>query len=148
MSVEEVIQAIEGVRSEATWRAMSLEDLEGNLVLPFLRLDDDEDYGTVVQSLSNHAYDMWRKKLWTAQDIPQEEDGYNRSMNVMIALKRSLLMRIPIVEDRESRANLTQQLARISLILNPVLLAHALRGEQQDDGADEGNVSTASEESN
>ena len=130
-----LIQSIEAVPSENAWRALSLEDLEEQFVYPFLHLSEEE-IGTVIQSLTPRAFDMWRKKLWTEQDIAEEDDGYNRSMDVMVALKRSLLMRLPVIEQREARSDLTQQLARISLILNPMLLTHALKANNEDEPAE------------
>lgn len=129
---EALIQSMESVQSENAWRALSLEDLEEQFVKPFLELTED-DYGFVIQTLTPHTFDMWKKKLWTEQDIPEENDGYNRSMDVMIALKRSLLMRLPIITQREARSDLTQQLARISLILNPMLLNRVFQTDNDED---------------
>lgn len=133
---EALIQLIEAVPTENAWRALSLEDLEEQFVYPFLHMNEEE-IGIVIQNLTSRAFDMWRKKLWTEQDIPEENDGYNRSMDVMVALKRSLLMRLPIIEQRESRSDLTQQLARISLILNPMLLTRALQPNNEEVSSEE-----------
>jgi hypothetical protein len=130
-TVDKLYDLLEAVPSENAWRALSLESLEEQFVNPFLELGE-EDYGLLIQNLSARTFNFWRKKLWTEQDIPEENDGYNRSMNVMIALKRSLLMRLPIIESIDERSDLTQQLARISLILNPMLMNQAFASSDED----------------
>ena len=96
----------------------------------------------LVTSLTPRTFDWFRKKLWTVQDLPEEADGYNKTIHIVTVLKRLLLFRISISDSPAERSGLTQQLAHASLILSPTLIANALPNghagdEDQDDGEDD-----------
>jgi hypothetical protein len=127
MSRDQIFEQLQLVGTEYHWRAMSFDDLNDRFVLPFNTLDED-DSAQIIQNLDNNTFDLWRKKLWDAQDIPVEEDGYARTLSICIALKKSLLYRLPVVETQRERNPLQQQLAHISIITNPVFLEAGLAG--------------------
>lgn len=120
--VKALQRKIHSVGSEAAWRLMSFEELERHFINEMLQLPEDR-FARVIQRLSDMDFDMWRKKLWDAQDIPPDQDGYNRSMPVMLVLKRSLLLRVTVERDATKRRHFEQQLSLLSLILNPEMLS-------------------------
>ena len=124
MNIEQFATAIESVGTDLHWKMMPLHKFEQDFVSVALNLDE-EQLGQVIAALSDQAFAGWTKKLWTEQDMmPNDEyDAYERSKPIMIALKRSLLLRIPVEELASKRASLQQQLALISLILNPTMIA-------------------------
>jgi len=124
---------IHSVGPEAAWRLMPLEELERRFVHKMLEFSEDH-LGRVIQRLSDHDFDMWRKKLWDAQDIPPEQDGHNRSMPVMLVLKRSLLLRLAVEQDPRKRRNFEQQLSLLSLILDPEMLSE-ITGSPMDESS-------------
>jgi hypothetical protein len=105
---------------------MSLDELEERFVNEMSQFTEQR-LGRVIQRLDERSYDFWTKKLWDAQDIePYADDeyaSYNRSIPVMIVLKRSLLLRLPVEEDQSRRRRLQQQLSLLSLVLNPDAVA-------------------------
>lgn len=124
MDVNQFVAAIESVGSDLQWKMMPLPRFEQDFVAIAINMDE-EQLGQVVTTLSEQAFAGWTKKLWTEQDMmPNDEyDAYERSKPIMIALKRSLLLRIPVENLASKRASLQQQLALISLILNPTMIA-------------------------
>lgn len=130
--MNDFIKTFESIKSEQQWRAMPLEEFETNYVEPLFNLSE-EDAIDLIQRLSNKTYDSFRKKLWTVQDVPEEQDGYNRTHNIMVVLKRALLFRLPVIEEQHERSSITQQLAHASLILNPMLLERALQNNGEED---------------
>ncbi len=136
MTHRDLIESIEGIRTEQKWRGLPIDVLEDKFIKPFLDLSEDEVVA-VVTTLSAKSYDMFRKKLWTAQDVPEEENGYDRTIDIMTALKRLLLFRLPVAVNPSERTSLTQQLAHASLILNPVLIAGRIGQRADDDDDDE-----------
>jgi hypothetical protein len=124
MDATQFTAAIEAVgSSDLQWKMLPLEKLQ-DLVDIAIEMDE-EQLGQVITTLSDQAFAGWTKKLWTEQDMmPTDEyDAYERSKPIMIALKRSLLHRIPVENLASKRASLQQQLALISLILNPTMIA-------------------------
>lgn len=125
-----LLKKLEAIGSEANWRKLPIDVLEEHFVEPLFDLPE-EDMIELVSSMSQQTFDFFRMKLWTVQDMPEEEDGYNKTVHIMTVLKRLLLFRIPVTDDASKRASLTQQLAHISLILSPTLIATALANKQQ-----------------
>jgi len=124
MDVTQFAAAIESVGSDLQWKMMPLAKFEKDYVSVAINMDEDE-LASVMTELSDQAFTCWTKKLWTEQDMmPNDEyDAYERSKPIMIVLKRSLLLRIPAEESASKRLGLQQQLALISLILDPQSLA-------------------------
>lgn len=137
MSCDTILRKLEIVQSEANWRNMPLTTLEEHFLQPILQLSEDETI-ELVTSLSQRTFDWFRKKLWTVQDMPEDVDGYNKTIHIVTVLKRLLLFRIAVTTSPTERSGLTQQLAHASLILSPTLIANALpNGEDENDGEDE-----------
>jgi hypothetical protein len=117
---------IASVGSEAAWRMMPLQELEDRFVTEMSQFPE-ERLAKVIQRLSSRDFEFWTKKLWDAQDIqPDPRDqmaSYERSMSVMVVLKRSLLLRLAVEPDAAKRTQLNQQLGLLSLILNPAAVA-------------------------
>lgn len=136
--INELIARLEDVETELVWRKMSMKHLEKNFVEPMIRLSEDS-LGAVVQGISRNTFQLYCKKLWETQDMPEEQDGHNRTMNIVTVLKRTILMRLPVIEDAVERSHYTQQLAHCSLILNPILLERAMSVtlDEADDSSDE-----------
>jgi|JI10StandDraft_1071094.scaffolds.fasta_scaffold10354_8 hypothetical protein len=139
--MQEILKKLEIVKSEANWRNMPLTILEEHFIQPILQLSE-EDTMLLVTSLTPRTFDWFRKKLWTVQDLPEEADGYNKTIHIVTVLKRLLLFRISITDSPAERSGLTQQLAHASLILSPTLIANALPNghddeDDQDDGEDD-----------
>lgn len=121
MSRDQIFEQLQLVGNEYRWRRMPFDDLNDRFVTPFNVLSEDEA-AQIIQGLDDATYDLWRKKLWDAQDIPEEDNGYARTLPICLALKRTLLFRLPVVETQRDRNPLQQQLAHISLITNPAFL--------------------------
>ena len=111
-------QHIERVGSEVNWRRMSLLDFEGRFVSVALQLSE-ERLAKVIQPLDEYTFSCWTKKLWEEQDIPADQNGYAKSLNMLRVLKKSLIVRLMCEEDHGKRLKLQQQLALLSLILDP-----------------------------
>jgi hypothetical protein len=122
--IEQLVNAIESVGSDLQWKMMPLQVFESKYVSVVNSLDETS-LAQVMAAISERSFLSWTKKLWTEQDmLPNDEyDAYERSKPIMIALKRSLLLRMSIEEDRSKRTALQQQLALISLILDPAMVA-------------------------
>jgi hypothetical protein len=111
--------------TEGEWRFMSLEDLEVRFVMPLLDMSERR-LARLLQKISESSFDFLTKKLWDAQDIPPNMGGYERSMNVMLLLRRVLVVKMATCGDELSQAqriHLTKQLGLISVILDPQGLA-------------------------
>lgn len=123
--MDEFVLRIEGVGSELKWRAMSFDQFKSDYVDVISSLSD-VDLSMVITRLSEKSFDFLMAKHWTEQDIlPSEEyDAYELSRPIMVSLRRCLLGRQKI-EYGGRLANQQQQLAMISLILNPRLVATA-----------------------
>ena len=122
---------IETVGNEYRWRKLPFEDLERRFVIPINALSDDE-CAELIQGLSDETYDLFRKKLWTEQDMPEENDGYNRTLNLCQVLKKTLLYRLPMLGTQRERNPITQQLAHVSLIVSPMALNVALNNRHSE----------------
>ena len=111
--------------SEMAWKLVPKDQFLETIVHPLGELGDD-DFTELVANLNDDVVSCLLKKLWTEQDIPPEENGYEESLPLMRMIKRVLLIRVGLCSSglRESqRMQLKQQLALISLILNPEGLA-------------------------
>jgi len=115
---------------------MSSEELEERFVNKMIEMTE-ERMGKIIQCLNDHTFEMWCKKLWDAQDIPPDMDGYNRSMSIMIVLKKSLLLRMATENREYDRSRMQQQLSLLSLILNPGALAQLASLPIDDDDINE-----------
>lgn len=128
---------IESVRGEAQWKLMSLAEFEDSFVTPINQLSENELL-TLIGALNQQSFAWFTKKCWTEQDMqPTEGDtnyssAYERSKPIMIALKRCLLLRMHVERSPKERAHLEQQLAIISLILRPDLVAQKTGLQAQD----------------
>ena len=123
--MEELTLRIEAVGPELKWRAMPLDRFNADFVDVISSLSD-VDLAMVITRLSEKSFDNLLAKHWTEQDIlPSDEyDAYELSKPIMVSLRRCLLCR-QRMEFGGRLANQQQQLAMITLILNPRLVATA-----------------------
>jgi len=126
---------IESVRADAAWRLMTFEEFEERFVTEMVDMSEAR-LGKIIQRLSPQSFNQFRKKLWDEQAIePNPDDTYesfDKSMPFMVLLKRSMLLRLVVLEDDRDRRALNQQLGMLSLMMQPHVVA-ALTGMPLDE---------------
>jgi hypothetical protein len=128
LHLKEEIEAIDG---ELRWKLLPTEQFEQRFVSA-LNAYSEAKLAQLICQIKESSFDWLIKKLWTEQDLmpstedSETDDAYARSMPFMTALKRCLLVRLDCEKDAKRVAHIQQQLAMISLILNPEMLAEHL----------------------
>jgi hypothetical protein len=124
MNLEEIKRYINSIGNEASWRNMSFDDTL-SLCDSIVQLNDN-DIQALIQSLSDFTFGLMIKKFWTEQDVSEEQNGYEVTYNIIIAIKRSLLLRLPIINDPQQKLNMQKQLIHASLIADTTLVEQAI----------------------
>ncbi len=124
MKPNSLIDDINNIADELVWQRMPFEEFEEKYVSQLYALSDD-DLQDVVSKIKNRSFDLLIKKLWTEQDISPVhfDDAYERSISIMIVLKKCLFFKLEMEQDERKQLELQKQLGFISLILNPQLIA-------------------------
>lgn len=120
---------LENVGDEANWKNYPSARFYSDIIEPAHNMSDTR-LARVISALSDKSFNGFMKKLWTEQDInPMDDDGdgisYERSKPIMKVLQRCLAYRYEAETNLTKKTHIQQQLALISMILDPSFVAKA-----------------------
>lgn len=109
------------------WKTMNTDKLKKDVIEP-LGMIGEERVKIVISSVEPDTYSNLTKRLWNEQnrepsDDPDEyENAYYETLPIIVLLERIVRSRLPLVQEKEVRNDMMQQLATLKLIMSPFKL--------------------------